>query len=119
HGRRGGPLASGREGGGAMSWRDRLRNTIWGGSAYRPFEYASAGAGLARLDSNESAFSPDAEEMQSFQQELAQIAVNRYPEVSGRPLREALARRWGVEPDEILLGNGSEEIISILTIAFG
>ena len=49
----------------------------------------------------------------------ASLPVNRYPDVSGRPLREALARRWGVAADEILLGNGSEEIISMLTIAFG
>ncbi|HET6150810.1 MAG TPA: histidinol-phosphate transaminase [Polyangia bacterium] len=102
-----------------MSWRDRLRDTIWGGAAYRPFDYASAGAGLVRLDSNESPFPPGADEMSAFQEELAQLALNRYPDVSGRPLREALARRWRVEPDEILLGNGSEEIISILTIAFG
>ena len=102
-----------------MSWRDRLRNTIWGGSAYRPFDYASASAGLVRLDCNESAFPPDADEMTTFQEELAQVALNRYPDVSGRPLREVLGRRWGVAPDEILLGNGSEEIISILTIAFG
>jgi len=71
-----------------------------------------------RLDSNESAFLPDADEMESFRDELGKLALNRYPEVSGRPLREALAARWGVAPDEILLGNGSEEIISILTIAF-
>jgi histidinol-phosphate aminotransferase len=45
--------------------------------------------------------------------------MNRYPEVSGRPLREALARRWGVEPGQVLLGNGSDEIIAILVTAFG
>jgi histidinol-phosphate aminotransferase len=102
-----------------MSWRDWLRPAIWRGAAFRPFDYATAGPGLARLDSNESAFVPDEEEMRSFQDELGKLALNRYPDVSGRPLREVLARRWQVSPDEILLGNGSEEIISILTIAFG
>jgi histidinol-phosphate aminotransferase len=102
-----------------VSWRERLRASIWTGSAYRTFDYASALTSLARLDSNESAFGPDEDELQSFQQELRELALNRYPDVSGRPLREALARRFGVDADEILLGNGSEEIISILTIAFG
>ena len=102
-----------------MSWRERLRRSCWQGSAYRPFDYRSAPPGLVRLDCNESAFPPDADEMRSFQDELGKLALNRYPDVSGRPLREALAARWGVTPDEILLGNGSEEIISMLTIAFG
>ena len=102
-----------------MSWRDRLRETIWAGAAFRPFDYGSAGPGLVRLDSNESAFPPDSDEMRSFQEELGKLALNRYPDVSGKPLREALARRWSVEPDQILLGNGSEELISILTLAFG
>jgi histidinol-phosphate aminotransferase len=102
-----------------MSWRDWLRPTIWSGSAYHPFDYATAGPGLVRLDSNESAFLPDEDEMRSFQDELAKLALNRYPDVSARPLREVLARRWQLSPEEILLGNGSEEIISILTIAFG
>jgi histidinol-phosphate aminotransferase len=102
-----------------MSWRQRLRRSIWQGTAYRPFDYGSAPASLIRLDSNESAFAPDDDEMRSFQDELGKLAVNRYPDVSGKPLREALARRWGVDADEILLGNGSEEIISMLTIAFG
>jgi histidinol-phosphate aminotransferase len=102
-----------------MSWRKRLRASIQEGSAYRPFDYGTAGAGVVRLDCNESAFLPDEEEMRTFQDELGRLALNRYPEVSGKPLREALARRWRVDPDQILLGNGSEEIISILTIAFG
>jgi histidinol-phosphate aminotransferase len=83
------------------------------------FDYASAAPGLVRLDANESAFHPGEDEMRTFQEELGKLALNRYPDVSGKPLREALALRWGVAPNEILLGNGSEEIISILTIAFG
>lgn len=102
-----------------MSWRDRLRPALWQSAAFRPFDYATATPGLIRLDSNESPFLPDPEEMRSFQGEIGKLALNRYPDVSGRSLREALAQRWGVEPDEVLLGNGSEEILSILTIAFG
>lgn len=57
--------------------------------------------------------------MAAFEEELSRLDLRRYPDVSGAPLRAALALRWGVAPDEILLGSGSEEIISILTIAFG
>jgi histidinol-phosphate aminotransferase len=101
-----------------MSWKDHLREGVWALGVYRPFDYASAPADLVRLDANESAFALEAEDVAALQAELARVSLHRYPEVSGRPLREALARRWQVEPDQILLGNGSDEIISILVTAF-
>ncbi len=102
-----------------MSWKEHLRPAVLGLSHYRPFDYASAPPDLVRLDANEAAYPLDPEEMALFQAELAKVAFHRYPEVSGKPLREALARRWGVRPEQILLGNGSDEIISILVTAFG
>jgi histidinol-phosphate aminotransferase len=99
-----------------MSWKDFLRPAIFELAHYRPFEYRP---GLVRLDANESAFSLDPEEQELLARELSQIDLRRYPEVSARPLREALASRLGVSPDEILLGNGSDEIIAILIAAFG
>jgi histidinol-phosphate aminotransferase len=71
------------------------------------------------LDCNESPLPPDEREMSLFARELSRLALNRYPEVSGRPLREALAARWSVVPEAILLGNGSEELISLLCSAYG
>ena len=102
-----------------MSWKDHLRPAVFDLSLYRPFDYASAPADLIRLDANEAAYPLDEEETAAFQRELAKVAFHRYPEVSARPLREALARRWGVRPEQLLLGNGSDEIISILVTAFG
>jgi histidinol-phosphate aminotransferase len=84
-----------------------------------PREYAELGRELVRMDLNEAAFHPDASEMALFQRELAQLDLNRYPEASGRALRERLARRWHVEADEILLGNGSVETIGMLMTTFG
>ncbi|HTT70337.1 MAG TPA: histidinol-phosphate transaminase [Anaeromyxobacteraceae bacterium] len=102
-----------------MSWRDFLRREVFALSAYRPFDYASARADLVRLDANEAAFGLEPEEREALARELSRVPLHRYPEVSGRPLREALARRYGVRPEEILLGNGSDEIIAILMTAFG
>jgi histidinol-phosphate aminotransferase len=87
-------------------------------SALRLFDYASA-PDHARLDCNELALPPSPEEMEGFAAALRGLQLHRYPEVSGRPLREALARRWQVEPDEILLGNGSVEMLALLMTAFG
>ncbi len=102
-----------------VSWRDHLRPSLGGLGVYRPFDYASAPAGLIRLDANEAAYPLAPEEVEAFRAELARVDARRYPEVSGRPLREALARRWGVAPEQLLLGNGSDEIIDRLVTAFG
>jgi histidinol-phosphate aminotransferase len=102
-----------------MSWRDHLRETIPALGVYKPFVYASARPDLVRLDANEASYPLGPEDVRAFQEALAKLAFHRYPEVSGRPLREALAVRWNVLPDQILLGNGSDEVIAILVTAFG
>ncbi len=102
-----------------MSWKDHLRESVWGMSTYRPFDYTSASPDIVRLDANESAYPLEREELEAFQAEVERLPFHRYPEVSGRPLREALAARWKVEPGQILLGNGSDEIIAILMTSFG
>ncbi len=102
-----------------MSWKDHVRESVWGLSVYRPFDYASAPADLVRLDANESPYPFDREDLEAFEESIAKLAFQRYPDVSGRPLREALARRWKVEPDQVLVGNGSDEIIAILVTTFG
>jgi histidinol-phosphate aminotransferase len=102
-----------------VSWRDNLRPEIYDLTAYRTFDYAKAAADLVRLDANESSIPEDADDRAALAEALATVAVHRYPEVSGRPLREALAVRWGVQPEQVILGNGSDEVIAILITAFG
>ena len=62
-----------------------------------------------KLASNESPFPP--------MPEVADVvaagtgALNRYPDGPARPLRRALAERHGFGPDEVVVGNGSCELI--------
>lgn len=101
-----------------MSWKDHLREGMDALTSLRLFDYGAA-RGIARLDCNELALPPTPGEMEAFTNALRGVEIHRYPDVSGVPLREALAERWGVEPDEILLGNGSVETLAMLMTAFG
>lgn len=62
-----------------------------------------------KLASNESPFPPLPEVAQVVADGIA--GLNRYPDGAARALRRALAERHGVGPDEIVVGNGSGEII--------
>ncbi len=42
----------------------------------------------------------------------ASLDLTRYPTTYSRPLREAVARYIGVSPDEIMVGAGSDEVLS-------
>ncbi len=52
-------------------------------------------------------------------EDLRELTVNRYPVSAGKALREALARAWDVEPREVLVGNGSMEILLDTFLAYG
>ncbi|WP_136162522.1 histidinol-phosphate transaminase [Sphingomonas flavalba] len=79
----------------------------------------SAIAGMEKpikLSSNESPFGPSPAAKAAY---LAAVdELHRYPDGSQRALREALAARFDVEADQLIAGNGSEELILLALRAF-
>jgi histidinol-phosphate aminotransferase len=75
------------------------------------------GAALARLDFNEAPLPPGPEELSAVREALAAVELNRYPDDAATALRRCMAARWGVAPEEILVGNGSMEVMAILMTA--
>lgn len=72
-----------------------------------------------RLNTNESPFPPPP----GWTEELGRIAAtlewNRYPDRSAHVLRERVAARHGVDPANVIVGNGSNEVLQMLLLAYG
>ncbi len=81
---------------------------------------ASAGPGTARptikLSSNESALGPSPRAVEAYR--AAAATLHRYPDGGATALREALAARHGLDPDRIVCGNGSDELLSLIARAY-
>jgi histidinol-phosphate aminotransferase len=74
--------------------------------------------GLIKLDAMENPYSWPDNMRQAWLDALRQMALNRYPDPDARRLRERLRAALAV-PDgmELLLGNGSDELIQIILMA--
>ena len=91
-----------------MSWVSELaRPDI---VALKAYEHASWEPSLERLHANELPWRPDGDD--------SGAGLNRYPEPQPRALVEGLAALYGVAPEYILVGRGSDEAIDLLTRAF-
>ncbi|HXR03207.1 MAG TPA: histidinol-phosphate transaminase [Verrucomicrobiae bacterium] len=80
----------------------------------RPIEEVARELGLPadsiiKLASNENPFGPSPLALAAMQQALA--GVNLYPDGNAFYLKQKLAAKLGVEPANLILGNGSNEII--------
>jgi len=75
-------------------------------------------AGFVKVDTMENPFRlPDALRRE-LGERLAEVALNRYPAERGDVLRAELAKHASMPADcDIMLGNGSDELISLLTLA--
>src|SRR5438445_218776 len=51
--------------------------------------------------------------------DLESAVINRYPDIAAAKLRTLLARRWGVTPEQVILGNGSNEVLLYTFLVFG
>jgi histidinol-phosphate aminotransferase len=84
--------------------------------SFSPYQQGKAEiAGLAqaiKLSSNENPFGPSEAALEAFRQ--AARNLHRYPDGSQSDLRLAIARVHGIDPERIVCGNGSEELIGLL-----
>jgi len=75
-------------------------------------------AGLVKVDTMENPFRLPPALRRALGERLAEVALNRYPAERGDVLRAELARHARMpEGCDIMLGNGSDELISLLTLA--
>jgi len=69
-----------------------------------------------KLSSNESPLGTSPAAIEAFQATARHLEV--YPEGSAQSLREAIAEVHGLNPDRIVCGNGSDELLTILAGAY-
>jgi histidinol-phosphate aminotransferase len=75
-------------------------------------------AGLVKVDTMENPFRLPPELRRALGERLAEVALNRYPAERNDVLRAELARHARMPAGcDIMLGNGSDELISLLTLA--
>ncbi|WP_416546570.1 histidinol-phosphate transaminase [Limnohabitans sp. DCL3] len=74
--------------------------------------------GMVKLDAMENPHRLPAELQKALGERLGALALNRYPDGRVNELRQALAQYAGMpEGFDIMLGNGSDELISLLALA--
>lgn len=87
--------------------------------AGKPIEEVKRQLGLKeviKLASNENPLGPSPKALAAIRKNLS--GLNRYPDSHGFYLKKKLARMLNLQPDNIVLGNGSDELIDIAIKAF-
>ncbi len=93
---------------------DRIRPDVRAMHAYR----VQPSAGMLKMDAMENPFRLPAHLQAALGQRLGALALNRYPGERVVELQAALARYAGMpEGCAIVLGNGSDELITLLALA--
>jgi histidinol-phosphate aminotransferase len=73
-------------------------------------------SGSIKLASNENPIGPSPKAMAAIKKAVE--GLNRYPDGSGFYLSQALAKKYGVDISQIILGNGSNELIELVVRTF-
>ena len=84
-------------------------------SPYVPGEQPRV-ADLVKLNTNESPFSPSPLALEAMRA-AATDTMRLYPDPEATALREALAAHHGVMPEQIFVGNGSDEVLAHAFVA--
>ena len=85
----------------------------------KPIEEVKRELGLReviKLASNENALGPSPRAVSAIQESASRVHL--YPEGGGIELRRKIARKLGLEAENIILGNGSDEIIRMIVETF-
>lgn len=70
-----------------------------------------------KLDGNEAPPSRSPAVREAVAKAVSEVALERYPDPRARRLKEAISRRTGARPEELLVGVGSDEVIALVASA--
>jgi histidinol-phosphate aminotransferase len=96
---------------------DYFRPHIRAMSGYVPGEQPR-GSDLIKLNTNENPYPPSPRVAGAISAALLDGRLRRYPDPVATSFRESAARLHGVDPSMILAGNGSDDLLTIITRAF-
>lgn len=101
-----------------MSIDSLIRNTIRSDVLAVPGYHVADASGFIKLDAMENPYPLPDHLATDLAQRLANVALNRYPVASYASLKQRICQQLGVPAGyDVLLGNGSDELISILEMA--
>lgn len=92
-----------------------IRECVEQTSGYVPGEQPQTND-FTKLNTNENPYPPPLEIFEGLQQELTKVRL--YPDPVSTQLRRAAAKVFEVSPDNILAGNGSDDILNIAVRTF-
>jgi histidinol-phosphate aminotransferase len=88
-------------------------------SAYTPGEQPQ-GEGWVKLNTNENPYPPSAQVVQALQEAVGVKSANfrLYPSPDSAPVREAVSHLHGLPASQVVVGNGSDDILNLLIRAY-
>src|SRR6202789_4734902 len=100
----------------SMNPSSLIRSLVHNLHAYVPGEQPKI-AGLIKLNTNENPFPPSPKVLAAVRAAV-DGRLRLYPNPTAQPLREKLAKLHKCEPENIIVGNGSDELLALAARCF-
>jgi histidinol-phosphate aminotransferase len=94
-----------------------LKAALRGFEPYVPGQQPPDQEGWVKLNTNESPW-PPSERVLAAVREAVDQRLRLYPSPTGQAAREAIARHHGLEPEQVIVTNGGDEVIELCFRAF-
>jgi len=94
-----------------------VRGAVRAMSAYVPGLQPGPGDRVVKLNTNENPYPPSPRAIRALRAS-AGLRLRLYPDPACRALREQAAAVYGVEPSQVVPGNGSDELLALLMRTF-
>src|SRR5262249_54112265 len=95
----------------------RVRPNIRAMAGYTPGEQPQGGT-FIKLNTNENPYPPSPRVLDAIREAATGDRLRKYPDPLGPAFRRTAGRVLGVDPDGILIGNGSDDLLTVLTRTF-
>jgi histidinol-phosphate aminotransferase len=93
------------------------RATVSAMAGYTPGEQPGPGVRVIKLNTNENPYPPSPRVMDVLRG-FDPDQLRRYPNPTAEPFRQAAARKFGLRVEQVIAGNGSDDILNLVMRAY-